>query len=208
MPLEAINTGFHYHNGPWVVRNFNITINPGQIIGLFGPSGSGKSTIARILAGYEVPQEGQVLLDGGLLPLKEYNPVQLVLQHPEKAINPRWQLGQTVNEGWRPDPEIMESFGVSGEWLNRWPNELSSGELQRFCVIRALGPETRYLIADEMTTMLDAVTQAQIWQTVLRIASNRKLGLIVVSHEISLLERFCHNVINLNHFGRPEIAVK
>jgi peptide/nickel transport system ATP-binding protein len=197
MPLEAINAGFYYNNGPWVVRNFDFVINSGQIIGLYGPSGSGKSTIARLLAGYEKPREGQVLLDGDALPVKGFNPVQLVLQHPEKAINPRWQLGQTINEGWLPDHEIMDSFGVSKKWLNRWPNELSSGELQRFCVIRALGPETRYLIADEMTTMLDAVTQAQIWQAVLNIVSVRNLGLIVVSHEMSLLERLCHNIINV-----------
>jgi peptide/nickel transport system ATP-binding protein len=64
-------------------------------------------------------------------------------------------------------------------------------------VIRALGPETRYLIADEMTTILDAVTQAQIWQAVMSIASARNLGLIMVSHEESLLSRFCHKIINI-----------
>lgn len=206
MPLEAIDVGFHYNNGPWVVRDFSFIINPGQIIGLYGPSGSGKSTIARLLAGYEVPRKGQILLDGEHQPVKGSNPVQLVLQHPEKAVNPRWQLEQTVNEGRHPDPEIMASFGISKKWLKRWPNELSSGELQRFCVIRALGPETRYLIADEMTTMLDAVTQAQIWEAVLKIAEHRNLGLIVVSHEMSLLMRFCHNVVNLNGSNRFDLA--
>jgi peptide/nickel transport system ATP-binding protein len=198
MPLEAINTGFHYPDCPWVIRGFNISIKPGGILGLFGPSGSGKSTIARILAGYENPQEGQVLLDGNRLPKKGFVPVQLVLQHPEKAINPKWQLGQTISEGWLPDPEMLEEFSISRQWLKRWPNELSSGELQRFCVIRALAPDTRYLIADEMTTMLDAITQAQIWQALLSIASKRNIGLIVVSHELSLLKRFCHKIINLD----------
>jgi peptide/nickel transport system ATP-binding protein len=204
MPLEAIGVGFHYNNGPWVVNNFNLRINDNQIIGLYGPSGSGKSTIARLLAGYVLPRKGQILLDSEPLPVKGVSPVQLVLQHPEQAVNPRWQLEQTINEGWHPDPELMDSFGISKKWLKRWPNELSSGELQRFCVIRALGPETRYLIADEMTTMLDAVTQAQIWQAVLNITAVRSLGLIVVSHEMSLLERLCHHVINITGFSaRP-----
>jgi peptide/nickel transport system ATP-binding protein len=197
MPLEAIEVSFHYNNGPWVVNKFNFSINDNQIIGLYGPSGSGKSTIARLLAGYVLPRKGRVLLDGKPLPVKGVNPVQLVLQHPEKAVNPRWQLEQTISEGWHPDPELMDSFGISEKWLKRWPNELSSGELQRFCVIRALGPETLFLIADEMTTMLDAVTQAQIWQAVLNIASVRNLGLIVVSHEMSLLERLCHDIISV-----------
>jgi peptide/nickel transport system ATP-binding protein len=204
MPLEAIGVGFHYNNGPWVVNNFNLRINDNQIIGLYGPSGSGKSTIARLLAGYVLPRKGQILLDSEPLPVKGVSPVQLVLQHPEQAVNPRWQLEQTINEGWHPGPELMDSFGISKKWLKRWPNELSSGELQRFCVIRALGPETRYLIADEMTTMLDAVTQAQIWQAVLNITAVRSLGLIVVSHEMSLLERLCHHVINITGFSaRP-----
>lgn len=206
MPLKALEVGFHYYNGPWVVSNFSFMINPGQIIGLYGPSGSGKSTIARLLAGFEKPRAGQVLLDGKPMPVKGNNPVQLVLQHPEKAVNPRWQLEQTIYEGWRPNPEIMDSFGISNKWLKRWPNELSSGELQRFCVIRALGPETRYLIADEMTTMLDAVTQAQIWEAVLRIAARRNLGLIVVSHEMSLLNRFCHEIVNLDSYDRSGLV--
>ena len=65
-----------------------------------------------------------------------------------------------------PIKRCLELLGIDQEWLERWPNELSGGELQRFCVARALGPNTRFLIADEMTTMLDAITQAQIWHAV------------------------------------------
>ncbi len=93
----------------------------------------------------------------------------------------------------------LELLGIEQEWLTRWPNELSGGELQRFCVARALGPDTRFLIADEMTTMLDAITQAQIWHAVLEIAKKREMGIIVVSHETKLIERLCHRVIEFNH---------
>ena len=92
---------------------------------------------------------------------------------------------------------LLALLGIEQEWLTRWPNELSGGELQRFCVARALGPATRFLIADEMTTMLDAITQAQIWQAILEIAEQREMGIIVVSHEEKLVKRLCHRVIDL-----------
>ncbi|WP_339230183.1 ATP-binding cassette domain-containing protein [Oceanobacillus sp. FSL K6-2867] len=198
MQLEAKNVGFRYGNGNWLFRGVNFTINPGEIVGIVGPSGQGKTTFARILAGFEKPIEGDVIL--GRLPLqkKGYHPVQLVFQHPEKAINPRWKMKKSLREGWEPEQALLDAFGIEKEWLMRWPNELSGGELQRFCVVRALGPKTRFLIADEMTTMLDAITQAQIWHAVLEIAKKRNMGVIVISHEEKLIERLCDRVITLS----------
>jgi peptide/nickel transport system ATP-binding protein len=197
MLLEARNIGFRYGKGPWVLRNLDITIAPGEVVGLVGPSGCGKTTFGRILAGYEIPHEGKVTFDGKPLPTSTYNPVQLVFQHPEKAVNPRWTLGDTLKEGWVPDETLLKALGIEKEWFQRWPNELSGGELQRFCVARALGPGTQFLIADEMTTMLDAITQAQIWHVVLDIAKKRNMGILVVSHEWSLINRLCSSIIDL-----------
>jgi len=197
MLLEAHNIGFRYGKGQWVFRDFNITLKAGEVVGLTGSSGCGKTTLARMLTGYDQPREGSIKLNGASLPTTGYNPVQLVFQHPEKAVNTRWPMRNTLNEGWQPDDTILKSFGIEQEWLSRWPNELSGGELQRFCVARALGPKTHFLIADEMTTMLDAITQAQIWRVVLDIAKKRNLGLLVVSHEYSLIKRVCDRVIDL-----------
>lgn len=105
---------------------------------------------------------------------------------------------KSLREGWEPEQALLDAFGIEKEWLMRWPNELSGGELQRFCVVRALGPKTRFLIADEMTTMLDAITQAQIWHAVLEIAKKRNMGVIVISHEEKLIERLCDRVITLS----------
>jgi peptide/nickel transport system ATP-binding protein len=197
MQLDAANIGFRYGKGPWLFREVNLSIKPGEIVGLKGPSGTGKTTLCRILAGYERPLEGKVTTGGAELPKTGYHPVQLVFQHPEKAVNPRWKMEKMLEEGGRPDDEILALLGIEQEWLTRWPNELSGGELQRFCVARALGPGTRFLIADEMTTMLDAITQAQIWHAVLHLAEKRKMGILVVSHEAELMKRLCHRVIEL-----------
>jgi peptide/nickel transport system ATP-binding protein len=195
MHLEGKNLGFRYGRGPWILQDANISIKQGEVVGLVGPSGSGKSTLARLLAGYDIPQEGSITCGGRPLQSSGIQPVQLVFQHPEKAVNPRWRMRRTITEGWQPDVSFLQMLGIEQEWLDRWPNELSGGELQRFCVARALGPETRFLIADEMTTMLDAITQAQIWHTVMDIARQRNLGILVISHESSLTQRLCSRVI-------------
>lgn len=200
MLLEGWNIGFRYGKGPWVLRGVEISIRSGETVGLTGPSGCGKTTLARLLAGYQLPREGSVRLNGGPLPAEGYHPVQLVFQHPEKAVNPRWRMGEILNEGGKPEEGVLSSLGIERDWLRRWPNELSGGELQRFCVARALGPQTRFLVADEMTTMLDAVTQAQIWRVVLDSVRERHLGVLVVSHEGSLIRRLCSRVVDLGKY--------
>ncbi|WP_159886259.1 ABC transporter ATP-binding protein [Paenibacillus puerhi] len=198
MLLEAHDLGYRYSGKhPWLLRHVSFSIEPGETVGLVGPSGCGKSTLARLLAGYERPQEGRVTLGGQPLPKSGYRPVQLVFQHPEKAVNPRWTMKRTLGEGGEPDPSLLADLGIEAAWLERWPNELSGGELQRFCVARALGPQTRMLIADEMTTMLDAITQAQIWQAVMERARRQRMGVLVISHEHRLVERLCSRIIEL-----------
>ena len=78
--------------------------------------------------------------------------------------------------------------------MDRWPIELSGGELQRFCVARALSPETKFIIADEMTTMLDGITQAKIWESLLEISKAMNIGLVVISHEKELLKKLCDRI--------------
>ena len=99
MQLEAKNISFRYDKkSPWVLKDVSLSIQEGERVGIVAPSGFGKTTLARILAGYEKPSEGQVLIDGKELPSKVFCPVQLIYQHPELSVNPRWRMEKTLNE--------------------------------------------------------------------------------------------------------------
>ena len=197
MQLKAEGINFKYKNEKYILKDIDFTINSGEVVGLIAPSGFGKTTLAKILAGYEKPESGNVTIDGQQNNKKGYSPVQLIFQHPEKSVNPRWKMDKILKEAYIPSKDILDDMGIKKEWLNRWPSELSGGELQRFCVVRALSPETKFLIADEMTTMLDAITQAQIWDVVLKHVKKYNIGLVVISHEKALIDRICDRVIDL-----------
>lgn len=198
MQLEAINVSFRYNKkSPWILRHVNFSINEGEIIGLVAPSGYGKSTFAKLLGGYIKPIEGQILLEGKPLPQKGVSPIQLIYQHPEKAINPRWRMKQVLEESGMMRHDVMEAFGIEYDWLTRFPRELSGGELQRFCVARSLFEGTRFLIADEMSTMLDVITQAQIWNKMLFEVQTRNISLIVITHNRALAQRVCDKIFDM-----------
>ncbi len=201
--LEARNIQFRYQKGsPWILKGVSIKIEAGERVALVGPSGYGKSTLARILAGYEMPLQGEVLWNGQPLPRAGYCPVQMVSQHPERAVNPRWKMEKTLRECWEPDGAFLQKMGIEEAWMKRWPIELSGGELQRFCIARVLGPKTKFLVCDEITTMLDVITQAQIWQVILQETKRRGMGLLVITHNLALADKVCNKVVGLPEINR------
>ena len=199
MKLEAEGISFKYDNGNRKILNkVSLELKSTDRLGLMAPSGFGKTTFCKILSGYEKPDGGQVLLDGK--PLSAYGrycPVQMIWQHPELSVNPRLKMREVLREGDGISRRTVEELGIEKDWLERYPSELSGGELQRFCIARALGKRTEFLLADEITTMLDLITQGQIWNFLLKEVAERNIGLLVVSHSEALLDRVCNKIIYL-----------
>ena len=198
MLLEVKNVSYRYSkNSKWILKDVSFTVDSKERVALVGPSGYEKSTLSKIISGYIKPDKGEVLWDGKPIPEKCYFPIQMIYQHPEQSVNPRWKMGKTLNEGWNVDNNLLDEMGIEKSWLNRWPNELSGGELQRFCIARVLGPETKFLVCDEISTMLDVITQAQIWNLLLKISNKNNLGMLVVTHNMELAKKVCNRIIEL-----------
>lgn len=199
MILEARNISFRYgEKSREILKDFSLKAESTERVGLVAPSGFGKTTLCKILSGYEKPDSGEVLLDGKPLDAwGSYCPVQLIWQHPEQAINPRLRMKAVLEEGDNVSPDLIKRLGIEADWMNRFPAELSGGEMQRFCIARALGQRTQFLLADEISTMLDLITQSQIWHFLMDETEKRRIGMIVVSHSQELLEKVCTRIVDL-----------
>lgn len=198
MTLLAENVWFRYgRRQPWVVRDASLTVAPGEVVGLHGPSGAGKSTLGRLLAGLVAPARGRVEADGAP-PRPDRragrpNPVQVVHQHAHLAMDPLWKVRAVLAEAGSAevDPTL-----VPPELLDRFPHEVSGGEAQRVSLARALLAGPRYLVADEITASLDAISQAQVWRLLLGAVRTRGIGVLAISHDRPLLDAVADRVLD------------
>ena len=120
MSLEAKALSFGYRRKGRVLEGIDLTVEPGERVGLAGPSGRGKTTLCKLLAGYERPDGGAVLLDGR--PLGTYRglcPVQMIWQHPETAVDPLLTLRDSVSEYGPVAEELLEALHIQPGWLER-----------------------------------------------------------------------------------------
>lgn len=194
--LEARNVGAAFGRRA-VFDDVSLRLNRGAVYCISGPSGCGKTTLGRILAGLTRPFKGEVLLDNGNRSSNERWPVQYLYQSPLTAMNPQWKIRKIVAESGPVDLDMAAILGVETDWDDRYPHELSGGQLQRVSILRALGAKPAFLIADEITSALDPIAQAQIWQLLLTLSEQQNLGIVAISHDDSLLSRISDRN---NHF--------
>lgn len=202
MELKANNISFAYKKNKPILKDLSISVPNDKVIGLIGDSGTGKSTLCKIISGYLSNYTGSVTIDEEDIDRGGFYPVQLIFQHPEKTMNPKWKMHKILSESWNPPEELKDTFGLKENWMNRWPSELSGGELQRFSILRALNPNTKFIIADEISTMLDAVTQVQIWDALLEHCKSNNIGILAVSHDKELLDVISDDIISFNDINK------
>ena len=194
---------YRYESGKTIRCKEPITIRQGEAVSLVGPSGSGKSTIGRVMAGL-LPQKDVKMYWKGKQMQTQYgksqhvfssavlnaNPIQLVYQQAEHAFHPKVRMGQVLQHHKDViDSSIWHALGIEEGWLDRWPHELSGGQLQRLNILRALLPTTELLIADEMTASLDPMAQAQIWKAIEIWRQKNQAALLLITHNQALADR-------------------
>ena len=188
----------------WAVDGVDLALGRGEIIALVGESGCGKTTLARTVLGLEKPTQGEVRVEGTPLEykakaLKAYRRrVQLVLQDPTGALNPRHTVYEAVAEGLRVhgllDDErerVAKALSLAGlrppeRFFMRYPHELSGGQRQRVVIAGALVLEPEVIIADEPVSSLDASVRGEILALLLKLRDELGLSLLVVTHDLGL----------------------
>ena len=190
------------------VDGVSLDWQPGEILGVVGESGCGKSTLARAMLGLVEPAAGSVSLDGsaiaGKAGLRELRRrVQMIFQDPYQTLNPRQRVESIVTEPLRVQGaggeetqdrvnRAMEDVGLDPErFKRRYPHQLSGGQRQRVAIAAALVLDPDGLICDEPVSMLDASVRAQILKVLVELQRRRNLGLLFITHDLSLAWALC-----------------
>ncbi|GGG49182.1 ABC transporter ATP-binding protein [Kocuria dechangensis] len=203
------------------VDQVSLDLREGEILGVLGQSGSGKSTLARLIVGLETPDSGRITgtlgadADGTGAAGSH---VQLVFQDPHDSFDPRMRLRtsleapllrrrDTTSEQRRMRiHEVVQEVGLDPGLLDGFPGQCSGGQLQRLTIARALLLEPTVLICDEATSALDAVTQRTVLDLLLRLHRNRRLSLVMISHDLSVIRYMSHRVAVLFQGRLVELA--
>lgn len=225
--LSAVDVDCGYGSVP-VLQGASISIGRGRIVGLRGPSGTGKTTIARTLTGLLPPLRGAVTLDGEpLRPRRGRHGgrVAMLFQSPRRSCDPRHTLariiGEPLNLGRGPGrstagegrpaggEDVAASVvhaaaqvGLTPDLLQRLPAQVSDGQLQRAALARALLQRPDYLVCDEATAMLDAVSTA-VLAGLLRDRAQQGVGVLAISHDAALLQAWADEVLDLAEIHGP-----
>jgi len=208
--LELRNLTVHYGHKR-VVDDVCLAVAPGQTLGLAGESGSGKSTVAmsvlRLLP-RSARVDGEILLDGedvrtmswGRLRAVRWASASVVFQGAMHSLNPVRRVGEQIAEPMRLHGtsgsvrELLEQVELPHGTARAYPHELSGGQRQRVMIAMALACSPRLVIADEPTTALDVVVQAQVLAVLKRLVAEQDLGLLMISHDLSVLAQTCDDL--------------
>ncbi|WP_082522679.1 ABC transporter ATP-binding protein [Geodermatophilus sp. Leaf369] len=193
----------------------SLTLAAGERLAVVGESGSGKSTLARLLLALDTPDAGTVALDGRAVrpgssrSLRWFRRrVQTVPQDPSRSFNPRMRVGAAVAEPLAclqvhgdhsaRVAELLVAVGLEPDAATRWPHEFSGGQRQRLAIARALAPRPELLIADEPVSALDVVVRLQVVDLLAELSAAEGLALLVVSHDLGVVQHLCNRVLVLD----------
>jgi peptide/nickel transport system ATP-binding protein len=201
-----------------VFENVNFSVNKGETLGLFGRSGSGKTTIGRCIVDIEVPDSGDILFEGNSIlsmnrqdMLRIRPKIQMLFQHPETSLDPRMKGMDSIVEPLKLHTDLsmdkimekvddlIELVGLRREHLARYPGQLSGGEIQRIVLARIISIDPSFIVADEVTSMLDVSVQAQILRLMERIQEETSVSYLLISHDIDVLKNVCDSIAYLEN---------
>ncbi|WP_243224920.1 ABC transporter ATP-binding protein [Microbacterium sp. CIAB417] len=191
----------------------DLDVAAGSAVGIIGESGSGKSTLVRLLLGLDRPSGGSIELEGRAVDAAASarslhwlrRLTGLVFQDPYASLDPRMSAGRIIAEPLRalgvPGDhrarvhDVLSRVGLEPEMAERYPHEFSGGQRQRIALARAIVHRPRILVGDEPMSALDVTVRAQILQLLAELRLSEQLTLLLVSHDIGVVQNLCDTVV-------------
>jgi peptide/nickel transport system ATP-binding protein len=199
-----------------ILRDINVKVNNGHVVGVIGESGCGKSTLARVMAGLLPQAKGDILLEGveleGALEdrkLEELQKVQFVFQMADTALNPKQIIGDIIGrplefyhglkgkEKHAKVAEILDLVELPVEFASRYPMELSGGQKQRINLARSLAAEPEVMLCDEVTSALDSIVGANVIKLLTALRDKTGVSFVFISHDLSTVGSFADEIVVL-----------
>ena len=197
------------------VEDVSFFLNAGEVLGIVGESGSGKSTVAKMITHLTDITYGKIFFLGkdithakGKALRETYRELQMVFQTPAGSFDPRCTIGDGIGESLRNMgiskketrnrvEKLLLTCGLTPEYADRYPHQVSGGECQRAAIARALAVEPKVLICDEATSALDVTIQKQIMELLKDLKEKKGLSFIFICHNLALVQMFCDRVLVL-----------
>lgn len=208
--LSLENVDFGYRADRPVLRDVSLALAPGESVGLVGESGAGKTSLLRLALGLQAPTAGAVTFEGRALgrrraDLRDFRrAVQPVYQDPFSSLDPRMTVGEAIAEPLRSlgvpgdrrerVSRLLADVGLPADAASRYPEAFSGGQRQRIAIARALAPEPRLLLADEPVSALDTSVRMQVIELFQRLARERGIGMLLVSHDLTIVAALCARI--------------
>lgn len=217
LTVSNVTAAYGTH-GSTVLKDVSLKVNLGETIGIIGESGSGKTTLGRVISGLMVPSCGQIELQGRVLnrackqrSREDLKQIQFVFQMAETALNPRHRVRQILG---RPLEfylamtgkvaenriyELLDLVELPAYFIDRFPQELSGGQLQRINFARALAAEPKLIICDEITSALDTLVSKAIIELLINLKNRFGIAYIFISHDLSTVARLADSLAVIRH---------
>jgi len=212
--LEVKNITAAYGNGVRVLNGVSTQVTRGNTVAVVGESGSGKSTMARVITGLLLPEDGEILFHGEVLPtsFKDRSKdllrrIQMVYQMPDVALNPRQKVkdaigrpldfyfGMKGDEKYKRTLELLDKIELGEKYLDRFPSELSGGEKQRVCIARALAAEPELIICDEVTSALDQLVAEGILKLLQTLQNELAVSYLFITHDLATVKAISDEIV-------------
>lgn len=200
-----------------VLFDVSLAVKEGTCLGILGESGSGKSTMGRVLCGLLKPDSGEAVLDGVSVYASRagrrnlQNKLSIVFQDYTTSANPRFRIRDIIGEGLTVQERregkkldrkaetsrLLELVGLPADFADRFPHELSGGQLQRVCIARAVACKPEIILFDEAISSLDAHTQVQVMDLLRELKDLLGLTYIFITHDLTSITYLCDDVLFL-----------